>query len=451
MNKIFLIIQREYLIRVKKKSFIVMTFLGPVLMAALFIVPVYLAQMKDGEVKKIAVIDETDIYEGTFNDSEAYKYTRLDMSLDSAKKRLPVMDYYALLYIPATKVVLPENAVIYSTRQATLEVRNHLRNLMKQRIESLKMEASGIDKETLRNTRANIKLTSIKLDEGGGEEKSYAEVAMGIGFLSALIIYIFIFMFGSQVMRGVIEEKTNRIVEVIVSSVKPFQLMMGKILGIALVGLTQILLWVILTSGIYMAFAAFYADSLDMKAQQERMMTQQNNMTSVLGAQQQDEQIDAEQLNPQVNQIFNIIDSINFGVIIGSFLFFFLGGYLMYSALFAAIGSAVDNETDTQQFMLPITAPLILAIIAAQFVIQNPEGPLAFWLSIIPLTSPVIMMIRIPFGVPAMDMALSMTLLVAAFIATTWLAGKIYRTGILMYGKKVDYKELWKWIRNRNY
>jgi len=321
---------------------------------------------------------------------------------------------------------------------------------MKQRIESLKLEASGIDKETLNATRANINLTSIKLDESGGEEKSYAEVAMGVGFISALIIYFFIFMFGSQVMRGVIEEKTSRIVEVIVSSVRPFQLMMGKILGIALVGLTQILLWVVLTFGIYTAFAGFYSDTLDMKAQQERIMTQQNSMTSVLGAQQQEAE-NTEAINPQVNKVFDIINSINFGVIIGSFLFFFLGGYLMYSALFAAIGSAVDNETDTQQFMLPITAPLILAIIVAQFVIQNPEGPLAFWFSIIPLTSPVIMMIRIPFGVPTFDMILSMTLLIAAFIATTWLAGKIYRTGILMYGKKVDYREIWKWIKHRNY
>ncbi|MDZ7775493.1 MAG: ABC transporter permease [Bacteroidales bacterium] len=450
MNKILLIIQREYLIRVKKKSFIVMTFLGPVLMASLFIIPVYLAQIKDSDVKKIAVIDETDIYQGTFQDSESYHYEHLLMSLDSAKSRLSEMDYYALLYIPATKVVLPENAVIYSTKQATLDVRNHLRNLMKQRIESLKLEASGIDKETLNATRANINLTSIKLDESGGEEKSYAEVAMGVGFISALIIYFFIFMFGSQVMRGVIEEKTSRIVEVIVSSVRPFQLMMGKILGIALVGLTQILLWVVLTFGIYTAFAAFYSDTLDMKAQQERIMTQQNSMTSVLGAQQQEAE-NTEAINPQVNKVFDIINSINFGVIIGSFLFFFLGGYLMYSALFAAIGSAVDNETDTQQFMLPITAPLILAIIVAQFIIQNPEGPLAFWFSIIPLTSPIIMMIRIPFGVPAFDMILSMTLLIAAFIATTWLAGKIYRTGILMYGKKVDYKELWKWIKHRNY
>jgi ABC-2 type transport system permease protein len=450
MNKILLIIQREYLIRVKKKSFIVMTFLGPVLMASLFIIPVYLAQIKDSDVKKIAVIDETDIYQSTFQDSESYHYEHLRMSLDSAKSRLPEMDYYALLYIPATKVVLPENAVIYSTKQATLDVRNHLRNLMKQRIESLKLEASGIDKETLNATRANINLTSIKLDESGGEEKSYAEVAMGVGFISALIIYFFIFMFGSQVMRGVIEEKTSRIVEVIVSSVRPFQLMMGKILGIALVGLTQILLWVVLTFGIYTAFAGFYSDTLDMKAQQERIMTQQNSMTSVLGAQQQEAE-NTEAINPQVNKVFDIINSINFGVIIGSFLFFFLGGYLMYSALFAAIGSAVDNETDTQQFMLPITAPLILAIIVAQFVIQNPEGPLAFWFSIIPLTSPVIMMIRIPFGVPTFDMILSMTLLIAAFIATTWLAGKIYRTGILMYGKKVDYREIWKWIKHRNY
>lgn len=444
MNKILLIIQREYLIRVKKRSFIIMTILGPILMASLMIVPVYLAQMQSGDTKDIAIIDESGIYDNTFRDSENYKYFQLDLPIDEAKEKLPELDYYALIYIPETKVILPEKAVVYSNNQVTLEVKNHLKGLMEKRIEDLKLKASGIDKETLMSTQANIDLSTIKLDESGDEEKSFAEVAMAVGFFSALVIYFFIFIFGAQVMRGVIEEKTNRIVEVIVSSVKPFQLMMGKILGIALVGLTQILLWVILTFGIYTVFTTIYADTLNVKNTQELMM-QQQGMSGAMGASQ--EQITEQVSNPQVAKVFEIISSINFGLIIGSFLFFFLFGYLMYSALFAAIGSAVDNETDTQQFMLPVTAPLILAIIVAQFVVQNPEGPLAFWFSIIPFTSPIVMMIRIPFGVPVLDMALAMFLLVAGFVFTTWLAGKIYRTGILMYGKKIDYKELWKWIR----
>jgi ABC-2 type transport system permease protein len=255
---------------------------------------------------------------------------------------------------------------------------------------------------------------------------------------------MFIVIFGSQVMRGVLEEKTNRIVEVIVSSVKPFQLMTGKIIGVAMVGLTQIFLWVILTFGIYTVFTSLYADTLNLRNQQE-MLIKQNTMSGIMDSSQQ--QAITDQINPQVDKIFSIIESINFGAIIGSFLFFFLGGYLLYSALFAAIGSAVDNETDTHQFMMPITIPLILAIIAAQFVVMNPDSSLLFWLSIIPFTSPVIMMIRIPFGVPTLDLVLSMIFLVVGFLATTWVAAKIYRTGILMYGKKINYKELWKWIR----
>ena len=261
---------------------------------------------------------------------------------------------------------------------------------------------------------------------------------MAIGIFSGILIYFFIFLFGSQVMRGVIEEKTSRIIEVIVSSVKPFQLMMGKIIGIALVGLTQLLLWVVLTFSIVSIFQVSFSGNLP------------SNKTEILSTNNPLQQIDAEKNinldNGKINEVFEAIFSIDYATIILSFIFFFLFGYLIYAALFAAIGSAVDSESDTQQFMLPITIPLIFSIVMAQVIIQNPDGPLAFWLSIIPLTSPIIMMIRIPFGVPAFDLILSMTLLVLGFIGTTWMAGKIYRTGILMYGKKVNYKELWKWL-----
>lgn len=452
MNKISLIIQREYLTRVKKRSFVVMTILGPILLASLFIIPIYLAQMQSGDVKKIAVIDDSGLYKPAFQDSEAYDYIFMKTSLDSVKKNLPDSDLYGVLYIPKTEVALPETAAFYATQHPTMEVKNHLKSLMEKRLEKLKLRAEGIDQKTLASINTNVNFSSIKINESGEEEKSYAEVATAVGFFGAIVIYFFIFMFGSQVMRGVIEEKTSRIIEVIISSVRPFQLMMGKIIGIAMVGLTQILLWVVLTFGIYMAFTATFSETIDFRQQQEMAM-QSQEMTNQLGMNSGDNpqsQVKKTEINPQVNQVFDVIQSINFPLIIGSFIFFFLGGYLMYSALFAAIGSAVDNETDTQQFMLPITVPLILSIIVAQFVVQNPEGPLSFWLSIIPLTSPIIMMIRIPFGVPIFDMSLSVILLILGFIATTWLAGKIYRTGILMYGKKVDYKELWKWIKYRS-
>jgi ABC-2 type transport system permease protein len=246
---------------------------------------------------------------------------------------------------------------------------------------------------------------------------------MGIGFICGILIYMFIFMYGTMVMRGVIEEKTSRIVEVIISSVKPFQLMMGKILGVALVGLTQFALWILLTIAIASVAELMFMDS--------------SSMTT---------ELDSTQQSILLSELSNLTGGINLIQIFLSFIFYFLAGYLMYSALFAAVGSAVDAEADTQQFVLPITIPLILAFILIQPIMENPEGPLAFWMSIIPFTSPVIMMVRLPFGVATWEIALSMVVLIFSFILTTYLAGKIYRTGILMYGKKTSYKELWKWL-----
>ena len=271
---------------------------------------------------------------------------------------------------------------------------------------------------------------------------------MIIGYLSGFLIYLFIFMFGAQVMRGVIEEKTSRIIEVIISSVKPFQLMMGKIIGIAFVGLTQFLLWVILTIMIVTGVKSAVfpeKDASQIKAQTELISTA-GSMQNIQGI----DAVDAEQSMSEIENIFGSIENINFGIILGSFLFFFIGGYLLYAALFAAIGSAVDSEADTQQFMLPITIPLILSIIVMMNAIQTPDSPIAFWFSIIPFTSPVIMMVRIPFGVPYWQLFLSMGLLIITFIGATWVAAKIYRTGILMYGKKTTYKELWKWLRYKS-
>jgi len=246
------------------------------------------------------------------------------------------------------------------------------------------------------------------------------------------------------VMRGVIEEKTSRIVEVIISSVKPFQLMMGKIIGVGLVGLTQFLLWVVLTFGIVTVVTTIMTTKGEKKSTTEQIIQQQKAINPA-ASKALTEQMGSS--SEEMGGVMEAINSVNFPVMIGAFLFFFLVGYLMYAALFAAIGGAVDSEADTQQFMLPITIPLILSIIMAQYIIRDPDGPISFWFSIFPLTSPVVMMIRIPFGVPYLQVILSMVLLLLGFLGTTWLAGKIYRTGILMYGKKVSYKELWKWIR----
>lgn len=443
MNKTLIIIKREYLSRVRKKTFLIMTILGPILMASIWVIPIYLANVSD-EQKVIQVLDETTLFQKQFKNTGELKFIPTTMDIETAKNNLSTSGNYALLYIPKTQLNVPTTAILYSGHQPSLDVKGHIKEVMQKEIESLKLESSGIDPEILKSIKTNINLNTIKIGENGSETKSFTEVSMVVGIFSGILIYFFIFMFGAQVMRGVIEEKTNRIIEVIISSVKPFQLMMGKIVGIALVGLTQFLLWVFLTFSIVTAF------QLSMTS--ESKLTNTDKMFSpqekILNAEQLKEFSDkaAEKDNMNV-QIIEAISSINYAVMVGSFLFFFLAGYLLYAALFAAIGSAVDSEADTQQFMLPVTIPLILSIVMAQFVISNPDGPVAFWFSIIPLTSPVIMMVRIPFGVPFWELILSMSLLVATFLAATWMAAKIYRTGILMYGKKVNYVELWKWLR----
>jgi ABC-2 type transport system permease protein len=444
MNKIRLVIRREYLTRVRKRSFVIMTILGPILMASVFILPIILATMSDGTTRTIMVLDETGIFYGKFMDEDNLKFQYTVIDLETAKDELKIAEHYALLYIPKTEVSIPSSAVLYSDKQPSISVISYIKNVMRKEVESLKLSASGIDEEVLRSIKSTINLATIKIDESGQEEESYTGVSMGLGIFAGLLIYFFIFIFGAQVMRGVIEEKTSRIVEVIVSSVKPFQLMMGKIIGIALVGLTQFLLWVVLTFAIVTVFQFAMADRLTPDSVQTIIPTE----SQLVPPPAEEEEVPAEQ--DELTIVLEVIRSINFEVMIISFLFYFLGGYLLYASLFAAIGSAVDTEADTQQFMMPITIPLILAIIMAQFVIQNPDGPVAFWFSIIPLTSPIVMMVRIPFGVPMLDIYLSVGLLIAGFIGTTWLAAKIYRTGILMYGKKINYRELWKWVTYRS-
>ncbi|HLO89621.1 MAG: ABC transporter permease [Chloroflexota bacterium] len=466
MNKILLVIKREYLSRVQKKSFIVMTILGPILMAALFIVPVVLSQISD-ESKKILILDETGWFQDKFENSDRYIFEHVYTDLETAKKNLTDQGGYALLYIPKPDVAIPSAAMIYSRKQVSVDLKSYISNVMAKEVEqqklsaeifkeinknnpnALSMNSDSITPESIRsseifkNIKTDINLTSIQIKEEGKEEKSYAEASMGVGMFAGILIYFFIFLFGAQVMRGVIEEKVSRIVEVIISSVKPFQLMMGKIVGVALVGLTQFLLWVILTIFIVTVFQASMSDSIKQQAQKTEVFSKDTRLPAGI-----------ENVTPQEEEApqstFSIITealgTINYGVMIFSFLFYFLAGYLLYGAMFAAIGAAVDNETDTQQFMLPVTIPLILSIVVAQFVIANPEGPVAFWFSMIPFTSPIIMMVRIPFGVPYTELAFSMGILTITFIGAVWMAGRIYRTGILMYGKKVTYGELWKWL-----
>lgn len=438
MSKTLLILKREYLTRVRKKSFIVMTFFGPVLMASLLLVPIWLASLSDIAERKIAVLDETSWFVGKFETGDNLAFAHIFDDFETGKKRVMDGTYDALLYIPAPEMNVPVNAELFSKRQITMNMRSYIRNTMKTEVENRKLLASGINPDLIKQAKTNINVITIRLDDDGSESKSFTEIEVGLALFSGVLIYFFIFLFGAQVMRGVIEEKTSRIIEVIISSVKPFQLMMGKITGIALVGLTQFLLWVGLTALLYLVFAGMLGPE---------KISSSAEMLSPAGSLMENAEAQESMLSQGASlQVFEIIRSINFEVMIFSFLFYFIAGYLLYAALFAAIGSAVDNEADTQQFMLPVSAPLIVGIIAANFVVNNPDGAVAFWLSMIPLTSPVIMMVRIPFGVPYTELMLSMGLIAAGFVFTTWLAARVYRTGILMYGKKASYKDLYKWL-----
>jgi len=459
MNKIGLIISREYLTRVRKKTFLVMTILGPVIFAALILAPQYFASIEDEEEKTLAVIDESNMFIQQLPENEIIRFEYFkDKSVEDIKKVYSEGNFYAILYIPKIISYAPESLRLYSYNQPTMGVKNHIENAIEKKLEKAKLDAAGIDQEVLRSIRSDIKLTTIKWNEEGEEEESHTEIAMVVGYISGFLIYFFIFLFGAQIMRSVIEEKTSRIVELIISSVKPFQLMMGKIIGVGMVGLTQFLLWVILTIGIVTGLQQYLfpemgstPDSKEVVAQ--NIMEQNQDVvqnTSPDAASALQDTTGGQGDKEMMRKIFSSFQSVNFGIILGAFLFYFLGGYLLYGSLFAAIGSAVDNETDTQQFMLPITIPLILAIIVMVNGIQHPHGPLAFWFSMIPFTSPIIMLVRIPFGVPFWELFLSATILILTFIGTTWLGGKIYRTGILMYGKKVNYKEIWKWLRYHN-
>lgn len=436
MSKTLLIIQREYLTRVKKKSFIIMTILGPVLIAAMIILPALLSQWSEMSQKNIAVLDETGLFYKKFHDQDNIKFYHVYEGLDEEKEKALYKEGDMLLYIPMTQLSLPVNAQLFSTKQPGLNVTAYIKTVMKQVIENEKLKAEGIDPEVIKSARVDINLSTIRVEENGEEKRSYTEVEVGLAIFAGIMIYFFIFMFGAQVLKGVMEEKQNRIVEVIISSVKPFQLMMGKIIGIALVGLTQFLLWILLTGFILVVFQGI----LGIDASNLEMLNQQGQ--SLGAAQTMD--------TGQLSMVFDILGSINFGAMVFSFIFYFLGGYLLYASLFAAIGGAVDHDADSQQFMLPVSIPLVFSVMMSGVIVNQPDSHLSIWLSMIPFTSPITMMMRIPFGVPYLQVIASGALLILGFVLTTWLAGKIYRTGILMYGQKVNYSVIWKWLKQRN-
>lgn len=435
MNKVFLIIQREYLSRVKKKSFLIMTFLVPSLFIAMIFFVGYLTKKGDDSKKEFKVLDQSGIFKNQLSNSSTLNFTYLDGNYDQAKKDIRKEKNAYLLYIPSD-YAQSGNTEIISEKKPGFAVVDDIETQMENILRNKKLIAAGIDTAILNNSKAKVSINAKQLTDEGEKDASIGATFI-VGFVSAFLIYLSLFIYGAQVMRGVIEEKTNRIIEVIVSSVKPFQLMLGKILGIGAVGLTQFLLWIILSTSLSTLAAGYFSkdDGVKAKIEQVGKTTQGQEMTKAASS------------NNKVQDFLQAADTINFPYIISTFFFYFLGGYLLYSALFAAVGSAVDNETETQQFMLPITLPLIFTfILGMNVIVNNPDSNLSFWLSIIPFTSPIAMMIRIPFGVPGWQIALSMALLVVGFVFTTWVASRIYRVGILMYGKKVTYKELVKWF-----
>ena len=440
MNKTFIIIRREYMTRVRKKSFIIMTMIAPFLLAAMFVIPVWIMTQKDTDLKKIAVIEDgTQIFRGVIPSTQYLQFEYLEgVTLNDIKNNFSDLGYYGILYISPKVIYMPTAVQLISTKQPPLDLTLHISNAIEKEVERLKLEAYD---KILKEISTSIQLQTIKINEDGIEKQTSTGIAMGIAYICGLLIYMLTFIFGAQVMRGVIEEKTSRIVEVIISSVKPFQLMMGKIIGIALVGLTQFFCWIIIT---FILISIAQTVLLPDVKELAQTPIPESIMSSSTVAQAQP--IDIQEMS-EVQQIFNNLGNQNWGVIIFSFIFFFLGGYLLYASLFAAVGSAVDNETDTQQFMIPITIPLLLSLFVAMGAFQNPDSSVAFWFSFIPLTSPVVMMARVPFDVPVWQLGISMAILVITFLGTTWMAAKIYKTGILMYGKKPTYKEMWKWLR----
>ena len=441
MRKILLVIQREYLTRVKKKSFWILTLLVPILLVALYAIPIYLAT-NSLEVTHVAVVDETGLY-NDFHSSDDIVYHYMDDFDTAAVGKSDTVDVMLYIPRPISGVVPTETFVYFKNDAPSPSVKSDMdrqcQDMLRNNILLDVYNINRDDYEQIKNT--SVKMHVQDLDTG---ESDFSGMKMAIGLVLSLLISFAIFMFGTQVMRGVMEEKTNRIVEVLVSSLKPFQLMMGKVVGVALVGLTQFTLWIVLSGSIIMAFTVANADTFDRARQQEQIEMLRSRGVSV-------EQLSAEMpdADTQTEMVQGLLH-IQYGAIAIAFLIFFILGYLLYSTLFAAVGAITESEQDNSQFVLPLTVPLLLVIILTPTLIEAPNGSLAMWLSMIPFTSPVAMMVRVPFGVPVWQILASVGILLLTIILAVWVAAKIYRTGILLYGKKITYKEIWKWLKFRS-
>ena len=446
MSKIGLIIKREYLRRVSKKSFILLTFLTPFLFAALAFVPLWLSSIKGDEVHTVAILDATGKYAPLFEDTESYRFINGDKDMDKYRQ-MSEKEIFAFLNISDDLQKNPKNATLYSKKQIPADLSRLVNMTLKKQIESDKLATFNIPnlQEIIKESKVDFNIQTIKWGDDGSEKQSSSVVASIIGGIFTMLIYMFIMIYGAMVMQGVMEEKTNRIIEIMISSVKPFDLMMGKIIGIGFVGLTQVFLWAIMTLILIAGGSFLVGGGIDNEMVQSGMALNTAPDITMMSAQQPS------------NEWIEMLGTINFAEIGILFVVYFIGGYLLYSSLFAAIGSAVDSricgmkpavdsQEDTQQFMLPVTLLLVFALYAGIYSMENPDGPLAFWCSMIPFTSPIVMMVRMPFEVPLWQIALSIASLFLTAICLTWISSKIYRVGILMYGKKPSIKEIFKWI-----
>ncbi len=436
MNHLPLIIKREYLTKVRNKSFIIMTFLSPIIMIALVALVAYLSQLNNDKLRTISVLDETGLLNDVFENTENTNYTMLnELSLEEAKILVKEKEDYGLLYISKVNDLqnFTGNVKFYSQDSPSLGTISSLERKLEKKFSDLKLQSVGVDLEQIRLSKVNIDIAQESFE---GEKSSKIDNIMKLAFGGAAgyLLFMFIIIYGNMIMRSVIEEKTSRIIEVIISSVKPIQLMMGKIIGTSLAGVTQFVIWVILGGVLLVVVSAIFGiDLAQVQTPQQEMVNQ--------AIQEEGAQAFAENL-------ITAIGNLPMTNLIIAFMLFFISGYLLYSSLYASIGAAVDNETDTQQFMLPILMPLILAVYVGIFtVIEDPHGTVSTVFSFIPFTSPVVMLMRIPFGVPLWQQGLSLLILIGTFIFAVWFAAKIYRVGILMYGKKPTYKELFKWMK----
>ena len=444
LRTIGIVIGREYSTRVRKKSFLLTTFITPILFAALCLVPAFLMTNMKESAKRLAVVDNSGIVLPYLEDGETVSY--VDMSsrnADSVKVRLAELGCDGVLVVsPLDSVGKTITAEIYSPSPLGIDLEENLGNRLDDALENYRIESYGIEglAQIMEDVKVNVPLRSYTISDDGEEKVSESGVYMLVSMILGMVIYMFIVMFGAMVMSSVIEEKSSRVVEVLVSSVKATELMFGKIIGIAFVALTQFLLWIVLTVAIVGVVGALagpsLASGLDPAEMSQMAGMDAGQLASMTGS-------------SELGVIISSLSNMHLGTILVCFLIFFVLGYMLYASLFAAIGSAVENEGDSSQLQMPVTVPLMIAFFVALYAFKAPESTLVFWCSLIPFTSPIVMLARLPYGVPTWEIVLSIILLALTFALCAWLSAKIYKVGILMFGKKTSWKDLWKWLKQK--